>query len=178
MNRGYYKKEQKVAYLKHLGEFSKKREAYIEKNLPEEVITRCGSDCLRLLTGASTKIIEEGDLGRTCRVIKELIEDKVGRFGWYCVVSKVFKELDTKENTFLIEWKITPSPKKKRELRNEIKEFLEEEFALSERIIDLVTEEKLKKKIAEIAEDIEKSIPLIMRGQFEIDIKFGSPPKR
>ena len=55
---------------------------------------------------------------------------------------------------------------------------MEEEFALSERIIDLVTEEKLKKKIAEIAEDIEKSIPLIMRGQFEIDIKFGSPPKR
>ena len=177
MDGDYYRKEQKVAYLKHLAELSEKRKAYIEKNLPKEVIEQCnGLDCLKLLTNASTKITEEGDLGRTCRVIKELIEDKVGRFKWHCVVSKVFKELDTKENTFWIEWEITPSSKEKEELRNEIKEFLEEEFALSERMVDLVTEEKLKKKIAEIAENIEKSIPLIMKGQFEINIKFGSPP--
>ena len=178
MDKGYYDKEERIARLEKLWE-GKRR--YIEGNLYEEVKTACeGYDCPTLLVNVYTRKMKTGDLDKTCEVIAELIKHIARKFGWECIIQKVFKEFDTDENTFWIKCEFTPSSTKEKnkliKATADTKEILLELWkSTSEEKIELLAE---KMTLFNTKKNTEKSVSRTIEELFLINIKFGSPPKR
>ncbi len=158
------------------------KKRYIEQNIPKTVKTECGEgfDCSELLMKAAVRRIEKGNLSKTCKVIGLLIEHIVEEFGWHCIVQKVSKEFDCKENIFQIECEFTSfSDKEKIELEKataDIKKILLDTWKKTSE--EEVEELAKKSALLNARKNIEETLLKKIKAKFLIDIRFDSPPQR